>query len=86
MRSVKISRRASLLSSRQLQRFHFLGRKIFVPGTKAGTGRNLEDSTVCAAGSGMDLSSENPGEIYRLLRYINDMRDQLSAEADGMHP
>jgi len=80
VRSVKISRRASLLSSRQLQRFHFLGRKIFVPGTKAGTGRNLEDSTVCAAGSG------NPGEIYRLLRYINDMRDQLSAEADGMHP
>lgn len=54
--------------------------------TKAGTGRNLEDSIVCAVGSGMDLSSENPGEIYRLLRYINDMRDQLSAEADSMHP
>lgn len=51
--------RASLLSSRQLQRLHFLGRKIFVPGTKAGTGRNLEDSIVCAAGSGMDLSSES---------------------------
>lgn len=33
----------------------------------------------------MDLSSENPGEIYRLLRHMNDMRDQLSAEADGMH-
>jgi hypothetical protein len=24
--------------------------------------------------------------LYRLLRYMNDMRDQLSAEADGMHP
>ena len=78
--------RASLLSSRQLQRFHFLARKIVVPGKKAGTGRNVEDSIVCAASSGMDLSSENLGEIYRLLRYMNDMRDQLSAEADGMHP
>ena len=38
------------------------------------------------AGSGMDLSSENPREIYRLLRCMNDMRDQLSAEADGVHP
>jgi hypothetical protein len=23
--------------------------------------------------------------LYRLLRYMNGMRDQLSAEADGMH-
>ena len=46
----------------------------------------LGDSIVCAAGSGMDPCSENPGEIYRLFRYMNDLRDHLSAEADGMHP